>query len=375
VFTISAVLFGLNCGDRVADPHPVSPRRIAWRVDGRGGGTPSYDSTTVYFVGWKHEVLGIDKRTGTVRWRNTMSAAGEFTAGFNSIVASGIVAVVDDGVHAFDSQTGARRWAFRPAEDEIGTYLATDGHTVYAGSLTGRVYAIDATTGAERWAPVVSTEPEVKTLRPTVEGGVVYVGVKQFLGPAAGALAALDAVSGAVRWIHQFAPESSALGAGCSGGAVFFGGAVLASVQDGRIFALDRATGITQWVAPRLTNLPPGTGGSPENDERPLVVAGSFVIAGSSTGYLAAYDAVTGLEQWRATANFGSAVYPLVADDSSVYVTHLGGQLAAIDVLTGAVRWVAGSRRMGGDFTLSPAVDEHYVYAGGPGGYYALHKD
>jgi len=369
-----AVIVGASCGEGGAAPHPVSGVRLVWHIAGRSGGIPAVDSTSVYFLSARHEVLGVDKRTGAVRWRSHTGAAGECTTGFNTVIASDVVAVADEGVRAFDRATGASRWTFRPGGDEVTSFLAADGSTIYAGSHAGRVYAVDARSGAQRWMTVVSSASDVKALRPTVDDGVVYVGIKQFVGPTRGALAALDATTGATRWIHRFAQDTPGLGTGCPGGAVVAGDAVVVSIDDGRVVALDRATGEPRWVAPRLQNLPAGAGGSPENDQRPLAVRAAVLVAGSTTGYLTAVDAATGQERWRATANLGSAVYPLVAGDSSVYVTHLGGQLAALDLRTGRTRWVAGNTRSGGDFTLSPAVDGRHLYVGGPGGYYAFRE-
>jgi outer membrane protein assembly factor BamB len=253
--------------------------------------------------------------------------------------------------------------------------ISTDGERVYAGSLTGVVYAVDAASGAQRWAAAVGPS-DALVLRPVVRDGVVYVGLKRLTAPNSGAVAALDALTGAVRWKVDLVATDPGLPSGCLGPAVFYGDMVIMSVQDGSIRALDRATGQTRWVAPRLSGLPSGAGGSPDNDDRPLTVAGSTVVAGSTTGYLVGLDAASGAQRWRVTANRGSAVYPLATDGATVYVVYFGGQLAAVRASDGAALWSAGDNRGGaGAFAMTPAVDLNRLYISGRDGYYALRSN
>jgi glucose dehydrogenase len=337
-------------------------------------GTPSADSSTVFFTGRAHEVVAVDRERGTVRWRGSTGESTSSTAGFNTVVAGDVVVVPDIALHGFDRQSGALRWRFAPSRSTPGAAnLASDGHTVYAGSLEGRVYAVDARTGNERWSTQVAEGDGVAAFDPTVADGTVYVGIKRLTIPNTGALVALDAATGSLRWIHEFTSDDPRLGTGCFGGAVTYGALVIVGVQNGTIVALDRATGAVRWRAPRLGNLPLGAGGSPDSDMRPLVLAGSAVVAGSTTGVVVALDAATGTERWRAFANRGSAVYPLAADAERVYVNHFAGQLAAFSLKTGSLLWLAGDNRNGfGDFVNAPKVDGDRVYLSGHSGFHAL---
>jgi outer membrane protein assembly factor BamB len=350
------------------------PPTTAWRVAGQGWGTPSVDAATVFFTGRAHEVVAVDREQGTVRWRASTGQATASTAGFNTVVAGDVVVVPDIALYGFDRQTGALRWRFAPEGATPGaSNLASDGETIYAGSLEGRVYAVDARTGAARWSVQAGRGDGVAAFDPTVADGTVYVGIKRLTIPNTGALVALDAATGAVRWTHEFTSDDPRLGTGCFGGAVVHGELVIVSIQDGTIAALDRGTGVIRWRAPRLSNLPRGAGGSPDSDMRPLVVAGPAVIAGSTTGVVTALDAGTGTERWRAFANRGSAVYPLAADAERVYVNHFAGQLAAFSLRDGALLWLAGDNRNGfGDFVNAPRVAGNHVYLSGHAGYHAL---
>ena len=363
----------LGCGNVIG---PSGADRTLWRVSGRGFGVPAFDAERAYFMSWQHELVVVDKQSGAQRWTRRTAASAENTSGFNLVIAGDVVVMPDAALYAFDRVTGEPRWTFAPAGDPPGAgFIATDGQTIYAGSFAGRVYAVDASTGTQRWMTQVG-QTDAILLRPTVREGAVYVGLKRLTVPNSGMVAALDAATGAVRWRVDVAATDPGLPSGVAGPLAFYRDLALVSVQDGSIRALDRATGETRWTAPRLSGLPSGTGGSPDNDDRPLVVVGDLVIAGSTTGWLVGLDARTGAERWRATANRGSAVFPLSSDGAMVFVTHLGGQLAAVRASSGAVAWYAGDNRTGiGEFSMTPAIDGGRLYIAGRNGYYALRKD
>jgi outer membrane protein assembly factor BamB len=163
-------------------------------------------------------------------------------------------------------------------------------------------------------------------------------------------------------------------GGGCNRRVAITGDLVVAASHDGRIFALDKLTGAERWSAPQLSGLPSGSGGNPLLDDRPLAASAGLILAGSLTGYVAAYDASTGAERWRSTAARGSASFPLSVDGEKVYVVHLGLQMAAFDLATGTVRWIAGDINAGGEYYPAPAIDAERVYVGGVHGLYALRK-
>lgn len=340
-----------------APPTSPAPGRILWRADGEGWGIPTFDDSTVYFVGYHHDLIAVDKHTGARRWRAVTSDQGESTAGTTAVIAGNTVAMGDVEVYGFDRRTGARLWRFQPdpGYDAGMLALSTDGQTIYAGSPVGRAYAIDGATGAQRWTTVVvPTDSNAWISDPVFSGGLVYACISHHTNPTTGGVVALDAATGAIRWSRDFPPEAPNYRAGCYRHVVPSGDLVVGASDDGHLYAMDRLTGEIQWTAPQLSGLPPGTGGSPESDARPLAAIDSTVVVGSTTGYITALDSRSGREIWRATANWGSAVYPLAADAQRVYAMHDGGQLGAFDLTTGKFLWIAGVNEFEGEFYYTP---------------------
>jgi outer membrane protein assembly factor BamB len=287
-----------------------------------------------------------------------------------------VVAFGDIDIHAFDRQTGASRWHFHGSDGDApgALYLATDGQTVFAGSPTGKVFAVDASNGALRWSALIAPEPKSWAFNPVFSNGTVYICVKRFTVPTTGGVVALDAATGDVRWRREFPPTPPLSSAACNQRVVVLAGLVVAASDDGHIYAMDGTTGDVRWSAGKLAGLPPGAGGDPPVDDRPLIAGAGVIVAGSLSGYLAAYDAATGTEKWRSTAHRGSATYPLSADNEAVYATHSGLQLAAFDLATGALKWIAGDAADGGEFYPSPAPDADRLYVSGVSGYFALRR-
>ena len=357
---------------------PTKPTlgRILWRVDGKGWGTPAVDNTTVYFVGYNHELVAVNKATGKTQWRGVQGDPGSHTNGRSAVVAADIVAIGDADIHAFNRANGSRRWDFHPAVgfDPGLYYLSTDGQTIYAGSPSGHVYAIDGATGAQHWVTAVAADGNSGTFDPVIDRGVVFVCLKRFTNPTSGGVVALDAQTGSVRWSVDLPPNPPFGGAACNLRVAVSGEVVVATSDAGKIYAFDRTSGAVVWTAPQLSGLPPGSYGSPDADYRPITASRGLIIVGSTTGYIVALDAATGAERWRSNADRGSATYPLAADSDAVYVTYSGLQLGAFDVTTGALKWLAGDNPGGGEFYPYPAPDGDKLYVSGLTGFYALRK-
>lgn len=351
----------------------VASGRVLWRVAGSAYGIPAYDANTVYFTARRGDVVAIDRMSHTVRWTAVTDSLGE-RVGPNVLVVGNSVVVADRQVYGFNRVTGARIW--RSSVEAPGyapgtTQMSTDGVRVFTGSPAGITYAFDGATGAVLWSQVLGNDGNTAAMSPGTDGDLVVVGIRRFGNPITGGIAALDARTGVVRWRREFSPSRPGQDAGSLGGAVFAGNLVVVTADDGRVYGLARADGAVRWVgAPRPENVAAG------GDTRPLALAGQrdnqVVVAGSTTGTLTAFDAVSGTVRWEASADRGSAYAPLAADASQVYATHLGGQLAAFDVATGRVRWIAGDTDAAGEFTPSPALADDVLYVGGLNGFYAL---
>ncbi|HEY2854920.1 MAG TPA: PQQ-binding-like beta-propeller repeat protein [Gemmatimonadaceae bacterium] len=360
-------------------PTEVVGGRVIWQLSGSSATVaPAYDQAAVYFGGYSHEMVAVDKSTGQLRWRSATGVvsggAFPFTLGFNIVLAGGLAVMGHQHVFAFDAASGAHRWTFRPADGAqpgMGR-IATDGATIFAASPEGEVFAIDAQSGTARWSARVPGD-SASAYDPVLGSGVVFVEVKRFTNPATGALVAYDKTTGATRWVHEFLPEVTGQYAGCVGDAALYQGTVITSIEDGRVFALDTATGATVWVAPRIHQLPPAGGW---NDLRRVSVSGTVVVVGSSTGTVVGYDAATGLEHWRASpaGEISADLSPAATDDSSAYV-NFAADLVALDTRSGVVKWQTGLvPGVGGEYWPKPAIDGDRLYVGGVHGFYALRR-
>ena len=368
------VLSSASCGGP-SEPPPSG--RVMWTVAEAGGLVPVTDQQTVYFFSPGHEVIAVNKMTGSVRWRAATDAAGQL-GGTNLLLVGDLVVVPDVSLYAFDRATGARKWVFQPADGDRPGFrgISTDGSSIFAGSQTARVYAVDAATGQQKWAvPIDAIDGSATAFSPAVHNGVVYVGLKRFTTPATGALVALDASTGAEVWTHTFVPELSWQASGSLGGAVSHGGLVYASPDDGRIYAFDAVNGDVAWVSSRVV-----VDGDPDRtiagDQRPLAIIDGLVIAGSLTSEdVAAYDAVSGELAWQESPRMGGTMSPLVAHEGTVFVHHLGGQLTALDATNGRVLWTDDAGPFGDPkYSAAPTAESDRLYASGWDALWALRR-
>jgi outer membrane protein assembly factor BamB len=331
---------------------------------------PAIDTQSAYFGTWVHEVIAVNRRTGAIRWRQKISDAGGYTAGFELQPVGDLILATDRGIHALSKTDGARRWTFARPGIVPGVWgIPTDGRTVYAASPQGPTYAVDVASGALRWETNISPDTRIGTYGAVLHEGTVYVGFTRNTGPLRGGLAALDATNGQLKWMVWLPPADSSGAAECDGGAVVFGDAVIIEMGDGRIHSLDRSSGAINWTTPRAPN-PLGP-----VDKRPLVLVGERVIAGSSAGWLTAYSARTGALLWHVQQrSHVSAVQPLVTDGSYVYSVDVSGELAAFDAATGAVRWRSGGG-VPDTYLYAATVGDEAVFVHGVKGAYALRKE
>lgn len=125
---------------------------------------------------------------------------------------------VDNGVHAVDARTGAKRWTFF-TEGPVRLAPTVAGGRVYAGSDDGLVYCLDAKDGRLVWSARpgagmtrILGAGRLSSLWPIrtgilVDGGVAYCGAGIF--PARETtVAAFDAATGKAIWKNSAAPKS-----------------------------------------------------------------------------------------------------------------------------------------------------------------------
>ena len=73
-----------------------------------------------------------------------------------------------------------------------------------------------------------------------------------------------------------------------------------------------------------------------------MALAGQWLIAGSLTGRVTAYDLATRQERWRRVPITASIVFGIATDEHTVYVPYLSGPLVALGVEDGVERWRTG---------------------------------
>lgn len=382
----SAVLWACCCAGAVVAaqpsvPLPPPPPPRVWHMAGAAVGTPTHDTDTVYVLDKNREVIALHADDGRVKWRSGTGVTsadaifGLTTSGTNLVLSGNLVIAGDWDVVAFDRQSGTRRWSYQAESgDGPGLFLgAASDDTVYAGSVTGRVYAIDAPTGRPRWIARLDDKPMVSVFAPERDGAQVLVGYSVYDNPNTGGLAALDAASGRIVWKTPFPkPADPWRHTNRAGGPVVVGGLVFGSAGDGNIYGLDRDTGAIRWTLPRLTGPFAGYLTATDLDHRTLVGVGGLLVSGSTTGKIVAYDVESRAIRWEHDAGpWGSTSFSFSADDRQIYIPFLGGFVAALDAATGEARWRVGDFNVGMIWAPDPNGPHVYV-AGSRGGVYAF---
>jgi len=127
---------------------------------------------------------------------------------------------VDNGIHAVDARTGAKRWTFF-TEGPVRLAPTVAEGRVYAGSDDGLVYCLDAKDGRLVWsarpgagATRILGAGRLSSLWPVrtgilVDGGVAYCGAGIFPTRET-TVAAFDAATGKALWRNGSAPKSEA---------------------------------------------------------------------------------------------------------------------------------------------------------------------
>lgn len=369
----AALLVAAACNVQEFGTEPDPPgNSVIWTADGDVSGQPATDGSYVYYGTRDHQVVAVNRETGSTRWRSKTDPTTPRTLyGENVVLANGNVIFGDYWIYAFDAATGARRWVFNTQAQGIPGYapgayeLASDGSTVYAGSGSGHVYAISAVDGSLVWNNTLSVDGETSVFDPVIDGATLYVRVRHFTNPVTGAVVALNRNDGTTIWSHTFPPYTRTSSGPIS--VVVFASTVIVSNDDGKIYALDKRTGETRWVAPRRPDV------IGYDDMRPLALAGNVLVAGSLANYLTGYDAANGRQLWETNGGQGSAGNPLATDGITVYEPFNNGVLGAFDGATGATRWLR-SAPGGGRFMSYPLVTDVAVFAPSTRGLVALRK-
>ncbi len=273
---------------------------------------------------WTASVVGSDRRRRL--------AAAPVTGG-------GMLFAVDTSgvVHAFDADTGTRRWS-HPLEvgRGFGDVLFGGGATyfdgrVYATSGAGDVVALDAQTGGEFWR-VRPAGP----LRgsPTVAFNSVYVMTQD------NQIHALNMADGSPVWQDAAASgQSGVFGVAAPAAAQ---GTVIAGYSSGEVVAYRYENGRNLWSdALALTNISTQVGTLTDVDADPIIDQGRVYVLGQG-GRMAAYELVTGQRIWE--LSLAGISTPAIAGEWIFTLTD-DSRLLAIARSTGRVKWITQLER------------------------------
>jgi outer membrane protein assembly factor BamB len=207
----------------------------------------------------------------------------------------------------------------------------------------GRVYTIDTMSvvrafspenGSTLWqAQVRGAEATDRTL---FGGGISFANGRLYVTNGSGYASALDPATGSVIW--QVQPGGPLRGSPTIGNQN-----VYVVTQDNQIYALDEANGQTRWTRAGASESS-GVFGTAAP-----AFAQSTVVAGYSSGELAAYRYENGQEVWTdalARTTVTTAAHALsdidadpVIDQGRVYAIGQGGRMVALELNTGQRLW------------------------------------
>jgi alcohol dehydrogenase (cytochrome c) len=198
-------------------------------------------------------------------------------------------------------------------------------------------------------------------MTPLVDGNTMYI-VSPF--PDRAFAIDLTKAGGSVKWKYEPNPSPIAIGKACcdavTRGAALYDGKLIYNLLDDHTVAVDVNTGKEVWRT-KLANVEDGT----TMTMAPLVVDGKVYVGNSGgemgvQGWLAALDANTGKELWRAYSTGPDTMVRIGSDFKPFYSWMRGKDLGATTWPAGA--WKHGAGAPWGWVTYDP--ERHWIYYG-----------
>lgn len=254
--------------------------------------------------------------------------------------------------HVALGATLARAWSAEIAGasryERLGAAPVVGEGKLFAVDTSAKLHAFDAATGAKLWTVQIGDAKDVAgglsfltgemtgNAGSLFGGGVSYDGGKVYATNGLGDVAAFNAADGSQIWKKRpGGPLRGSPGIGA--------GSIYVVSQDNQVFALRMSDGNLEWSRAGTLETANVFGvGTP-------AIAQETVIAGFSSGELAAYRSENGQEVWQdalARTSISTAVASLsdvdadpVVDQGRVFAVGLGGRTVAIELNTGQRLW------------------------------------
>lgn len=217
--------------------------------------------------------------------------------------------------------------------------VVAQGH-VFTMDADAHIHAFSLADGTALWH--TRTRPPHVTAQ-NLGGGIAYESGKIYVSTGFADLVALDAATGKILWRQKldFPARSAPLVAG---------GLVAVIVQNDWLLTFNERSGAPGWRFSGSVGVPPMTAVSVTGAP---AFADGILVAGFSTGMLAAIDVKSGTPVWEQSlaAGFGQAssldlsdvvASPVIAN-GVVYALNLDGTFMAVDLHSGAKVWTHGA--------------------------------
>lgn len=277
-------------------------------------------------------MLAFERRTGTLRWRTSMSGSAMPTG---AIIGGFLLHHNGAGwVAAFDPATGTRRFSrnLRSIASMSAILPIGSNRFITSGVMNNAVFALNASDGRTIWhAKFPSIASGIGDCPPVSDGKNVYCNYMMPLPPNQYTIATQPATQ--------------------------------------HVYALDVETGTTRWDVNMETGIL-----SPRNEASiPLLAEGMLYCGNAVANWMHAFDPKSGHLLWH-TGTHAPVKGGLVYADGIIYFGDLKGYLWALDARTGAV---VGDKKMPSGFNVgSPVlVGKTLVIGSRTGSVYALPID
>jgi outer membrane protein assembly factor BamB len=347
-----------------------------WRLNlhAKINGGLAYSDGTIFLDTFARDVLAVDARTGTVRWRHALDniimstpivAAGNVIVGTgrNGPMKDAMGAIYRDGqlVHewgraqgdavvALTADRGDETWSFKTGGEDMPSALASAGKLIF-GNGDLHAYALDAGSGRQDWR--VDLPGIVTMASSNIVNGNALVSACTLHYYVCHTLA-LDIASGTTVWSAPYGDQDSAPTVGVSN--VFLSGFTWRDCRypaaSSTVFAVDAATGNLHWQY-RMRAC--GDFTSEVSHERAIAGTysdGTYYQASATENAVYAFDATTGTVRFRVPTR-GRVKMSAIVRDGRLFFGDTSGYIYAVDSKTGAIRTRAHFKER---FTTSPPI-------------------